>query len=129
MAKGPMVRGGLPELLRQARRVQEKLEKVKEELKEREETIALADGKVTVTVTGERRVKSVKIDPSIMTLTRPWKSAATAAAVWVVWTEKITEHLHSQTACARALRRRLSRGGDRASGTGGGARRRAKPAR
>lgn len=66
MAKGPMVRGGLPELLRQARRVQEKLEKVKEELKEREETIALADGKVTVTVTGERRVKSVKIDPVIL---------------------------------------------------------------
>lgn len=66
MAKGPAVRGGLPELLRQARRVQEKLGKVKEELKDREETVSMADGKVTVTVTGERRVKAVKIDPVLL---------------------------------------------------------------
>jgi DNA-binding YbaB/EbfC family protein len=66
MPKGPVVRGGMPELLRQARRVQERLEKVKEDLKSREETVTMADGKVVVTVTGERRVKSVKLSPDIL---------------------------------------------------------------
>ena len=66
MAKGPYLRGGIPELLRQARRVQEKLEAVKEELKERTETVSVASGKVTATVNGERRVTMVKIDPSLL---------------------------------------------------------------
>ena len=60
------LRGGLPELLRQARRVQERLEHVKEEMKSHEETVTLADGKVAVTVNGERRVKAIKIDPAML---------------------------------------------------------------
>ncbi|MFH1435892.1 MAG: YbaB/EbfC family nucleoid-associated protein [Pseudomonadota bacterium] len=66
MAKGPYLRGGIPELLRQARRVQEKLEEVKEGLKERTETASVASGKVTATVNGQRRVTAVKIDPSLL---------------------------------------------------------------
>ncbi len=66
MAKGPYLRGGIPELMRQARRVQEKLEEVKEELKKRTETVSMASGKVTVTVSGARRVTAVKIDPSLL---------------------------------------------------------------
>ncbi len=60
------LRGGLPELLRQARRIQEKLEQVKQEMKNHEETVTLANGKVTVTVTGERRVKAIRIDPAMV---------------------------------------------------------------
>jgi DNA-binding YbaB/EbfC family protein len=60
------LRGGLPELLRQARRVQERLEHVKEDMKKHEETITMASGKVTVTVTGERRVKAIKVDPTML---------------------------------------------------------------
>ena len=60
------LRGGLPELLRQARRVQERLEHVKDEMKSHEETVAVADGKVSVTVNGERRVKAIRIDPSML---------------------------------------------------------------
>ena len=64
--KTPFMRGGLPELLRQARRVQDRLDAMKEELKMKIETVTLADGKISVSVNGEKRVTVVKIDPALL---------------------------------------------------------------
>lgn len=66
MAPKSFLRGGLPELVRQARRVQDKLDAIKEELKTRTETVTMADGKLSVTVSGEKRVTAVKIDPALV---------------------------------------------------------------
>lgn len=66
MKKQVSFRGGLPELLRQARGIQEKLNKVKEELKSRVEEVSIAGGKIRISVNGERRVESIKIDPAIL---------------------------------------------------------------
>jgi DNA-binding YbaB/EbfC family protein len=66
MAPKSFLRGGLPELVRQARRVQDRLDQIKEELKTRTETVTMADGKLAVTVNGEKRVTAVKIDPQLV---------------------------------------------------------------
>jgi len=62
----PFLRGGIPELLRQARRIQEKLDNLKEELKNREETVISAGGRVSVTVTGDRKIKAIRVDQEML---------------------------------------------------------------
>ena len=55
-------RGGMNELMRQAARMQRKIDQVKTELKERELTVEGLGGKVKVTVTLGRAVKHIEID-------------------------------------------------------------------
>jgi DNA-binding YbaB/EbfC family protein len=55
-------RGGMNELMRQAARMQRKIEQAKSELKDRELTVDGLGGKVKVTVTLGRAVKHIEID-------------------------------------------------------------------
>jgi|SRR5580692_5254248 DNA-binding YbaB/EbfC family protein len=55
-------RGGMNELMRQAARMQRKIDQLKTELKERELTVEGLGGKVKVVVTLGRAVKRIEID-------------------------------------------------------------------
>jgi DNA-binding YbaB/EbfC family protein len=55
-------RGGMNELMRQAARMQRKIDQLKAELKERELTVEGLGGKVKVVVTLGRAVKRIEID-------------------------------------------------------------------
>jgi DNA-binding YbaB/EbfC family protein len=55
-------RGGMNELLRQAARMQRKIDQVKSELKDRELTVEGLGGKVKVTVSLGRSMKRIEID-------------------------------------------------------------------
>jgi len=55
-------RGGMNELMRQAARMQRKIDQAKSELKERELTVDGLGGKVKVVVTLGRNVKRIEID-------------------------------------------------------------------
>jgi DNA-binding YbaB/EbfC family protein len=55
-------RGGMNELMRQAARMQRKIDQAKTELKEREITLEGLGGKVRVVVTLGRSVKRIEID-------------------------------------------------------------------
>ena len=55
-------RGGMNELMRQAARMQRKIEQAKDELKDKELTVEGLGGKVKVVVTLGRSVKHIEID-------------------------------------------------------------------
>jgi DNA-binding YbaB/EbfC family protein len=59
-------RGGMNELMRQAARMQRKVEQVKTDLKDREVTATAAGEKVSVVVTCEGKVRSITIDPAFL---------------------------------------------------------------
>jgi DNA-binding YbaB/EbfC family protein len=59
-------RGGMNELMRQAARMQRKIEQAKSELKERELTVEGLGGKVKVVVTLGRTVKRIDLDKEIL---------------------------------------------------------------
>jgi DNA-binding YbaB/EbfC family protein len=63
---GMALRGGISELMRQAHRMQTKLESKKEELKEESWTAEAAGGKVKVTINGAREVTNVAIDKALV---------------------------------------------------------------
>jgi DNA-binding YbaB/EbfC family protein len=59
-------RGGMNELMRQAARMQRKIDQAKGELKERELTVEGLGGKVKVVVTLGRSVKRIEIDKATL---------------------------------------------------------------
>jgi DNA-binding YbaB/EbfC family protein len=59
-------RGGMNELMRQAARMQRKIEQAKDELKDRELTVEGLGGKVKVTVTLGRQVKRIDVDKEML---------------------------------------------------------------
>jgi nucleoid-associated protein EbfC len=59
-------RGGMSELMRQASRMQRKIDQVKQELKDREHTAGAAGDRVKVTATCEGKIKRVEIDPEFL---------------------------------------------------------------
>jgi len=59
-------RGGMNELVRQAARMQRKIDDVKKSLKDKEVSGAAAGEKVTVVVTCEGKLRSIKIDPEFL---------------------------------------------------------------
>jgi DNA-binding YbaB/EbfC family protein len=59
-------RGGMNELMRQAARMQRKIDQVRTELKDRELAVEGLGGKVKVTVTLGRSVKRIEIDPETL---------------------------------------------------------------
>jgi len=61
-----MMRGGMNELMRQAARMQRKIDQVKAELKEREVTSEGLGGKVKVVVTFGRNVRRIDIEKGLL---------------------------------------------------------------
>lgn len=59
-------RGGTNELMRQAARMQRKIEDTKKSLKDKEMTGSSAGDKVSVVVTCEGKVRAIKIDPEFL---------------------------------------------------------------
>jgi DNA-binding YbaB/EbfC family protein len=59
-------RGGMNELVRQAARMQRKIDDVKKSLKDKEVSGGAAGDKVTVVVTCEGKLRSIKIDPEFL---------------------------------------------------------------
>ena len=59
-------RGGMNELMRQAARVQRKIEQTKKELQDKEVVGAAVGEKVKVTVTYTRKITRVEIDPEFL---------------------------------------------------------------
>lgn len=60
------IRGGLSELMRQASRMQRKIEKRKEELKSETVEAASGGGQVTAVANGARELVSLKINPEVL---------------------------------------------------------------
>ncbi|MCP4678376.1 MAG: YbaB/EbfC family nucleoid-associated protein [Deltaproteobacteria bacterium] len=63
---GMALRGGISELMRQAHRMQTKLEKVKEEIKEDTWTAEAAGGTVKVTINGARELTEIEINKDLI---------------------------------------------------------------
>jgi len=59
-------RGGMTELMRQAARMQRKVDQIKEEIKSRELTVGSAGDKVKVTVTCEGKISRIEVDPAFL---------------------------------------------------------------
>ena len=59
-------RGGMSELMRQAARMQRKIDAVKTEIKDREVNGTSAGDKVTVVVSCEGKLRSIQIDPDFL---------------------------------------------------------------
>jgi DNA-binding YbaB/EbfC family protein len=59
-------RGGMNELMRQAARMQRKIEQAKNELKDKEVTASAVGDKVKATVTYGRKVSKIDIDPEFL---------------------------------------------------------------
>jgi DNA-binding YbaB/EbfC family protein len=59
-------RGGMNELMRQAARMQRKIDQVKQEIKDREHVSSAAEDKIKVTATCEGKITRVEIDPEFL---------------------------------------------------------------
>ncbi|MBW2276494.1 MAG: YbaB/EbfC family nucleoid-associated protein [Deltaproteobacteria bacterium] len=64
--KGRTFRGGLSEMMKQAHRIQTRLEQVKEEIKDETWTAEAAGGKVKATINGAREITEVQIDKELV---------------------------------------------------------------
>lgn len=65
---GVSFRGGISELMRQAHRVQTKLEKVKEDIKEETWIAEAAGGKIKATINGAREITKVEIAEELINI-------------------------------------------------------------
>jgi hypothetical protein len=59
-------RGGMSELMRQAARMQRKIDQVKDEIKSRELTAGAAGDKVKVTATCEGKISRIEVDAAFL---------------------------------------------------------------
>lgn len=60
------MRGNIAQLMQQAQKMQENLQRVQEELAKMEVTGSAGGGMVTVTLTGTKDCRKVRIDPSVL---------------------------------------------------------------
>ena len=60
------MRGNIAQLMQQAQKMQENLQKAQEELAKLEVTGTAGAGMVSITLTGTKECRSVRIDPSIL---------------------------------------------------------------
>ena len=60
------MRGNIAQLMQQAQRMQENMQRVQEELAKTEVTGASGGGMVSVTITGRMECRKVRIDPSVL---------------------------------------------------------------
>jgi len=75
------VKGGLSNILKQAQKMQEELQKTQEKLAREAVTGESGGGMVKVTMDGKYEVKRIKIDPSLMEDDREMLEDLVAAAV------------------------------------------------
>jgi DNA-binding YbaB/EbfC family protein len=59
-------RGGMNELMRQAARMQRKIDQLKQELADKEHAASAADGKVRVTATCAGKIARIEIEPDFL---------------------------------------------------------------
>jgi nucleoid-associated protein EbfC len=59
-------RGGMNELVRQAARMQRKIDQVKQQIKDREFTVGAASDKVKVTATCEGKLTRIQVEPAFL---------------------------------------------------------------
>jgi hypothetical protein len=59
-------RGGMNELVRQASRMQRKVDQVKADLRDREVSASAVSDQVTVTVSCEGKVRRITVDPALL---------------------------------------------------------------
>jgi DNA-binding YbaB/EbfC family protein len=59
-------RGGMSELMRQASRMQRKIDQLKQEIKDREHTAGAVGDKVKVTATCEGKIARIEVDPDFL---------------------------------------------------------------
>jgi DNA-binding YbaB/EbfC family protein len=59
-------RGGMSELMRQAARMQRRIDQVKEEIKTREMTAGAVGDKVKATATCEGKISRIEVDPAFL---------------------------------------------------------------
>ena len=60
------MRGNIAQMMQQAQRMQENLQKAQEEIAKIEATGRAGGGMVTVTLTGRKECRKVRIDPSVL---------------------------------------------------------------
>ena len=60
------MRGNIAQLMQQAQKMQENMQRAQEELAKLEVTGSAAAGMVSITLTGRMECRSVKIDPSVL---------------------------------------------------------------
>lgn len=75
------MKGGLGNIMKQAQRVQENMQKAQQELAEMEVTGQAGGGMVSVVMTGRHDVKRVNIDPGLMQEDKEMLEDLLAAAV------------------------------------------------
>jgi len=75
------MKSGLGNILKQAQKMQEELQKAQERLAQEEVTGESGGGMVKVTMNGRHEVKRVEIDPSLMTDDREMLEDLVAAAI------------------------------------------------
>jgi DNA-binding YbaB/EbfC family protein len=61
------MRGNIAQMMQQAQRMQENLQRAQEEIAKIEVTGSAGGGMVTVTLTGRKECRKVRIDPSVIT--------------------------------------------------------------
>ncbi|HHM06231.1 MAG TPA: YbaB/EbfC family nucleoid-associated protein [Gammaproteobacteria bacterium] len=76
-----MMKGGLGNLMKQAQRMQENMQKVQEEIAQMEVTGQSGGGLVSVVMNGRHDVKRVAVDPSLMEEDKEMIEDLLAAAV------------------------------------------------
>lgn len=76
-----MLKGGMGALMKQAQEMQEKMQKMQEELANAEVTGQSGAGLVSIVMTGRHDVKRVSIDPSLMTEEKEVLEDLIAAAI------------------------------------------------
>lgn len=75
------MKGGMGNMMKQAQEMQEKMQKVQEEIAETEVTGEAGAGMIKVTMNGRHDVSSVNIDPSVMEEDKELLEDLLAAAV------------------------------------------------
>jgi nucleoid-associated protein EbfC len=73
------MRGNIAQLMQQAQKMQENMQRAQEELAQLEVTGSAGAGMVTVTLTGRMECRSVRIDPSIVADTEMTEDLVAAA--------------------------------------------------
>ena len=76
-----MMKGGMGNLMKQAQEMQEKMQKIQEEIAETEVTGEAGAGMIKVTMNGRHDVSRVNVDPSVMEEDKELLEDLLAAAV------------------------------------------------
>ncbi len=94
------MRGNIAQLMQQAQKMQENMQRVQQELASLEVTGSAGGGMVSVTLTGNKACRKVRIDPSV--LTDPEMVEDLVAAAFNDASNKIDEESKSRMAGATA---------------------------